>query len=353
MESAATAGVRAGRMSGTRRRGHNRRAGAPGARGGGRGRRAAQEAATTSDLPPRARVPRCRPRCFSARWSCTRSCSRSCGACTARRARASSASTTTRRCSSRIEPCARSGTTSSGWSWRPTLATGIGLVLAVLAERVRWQTAFKVAVFMPMAISFLAAGVIFRIVYEEDPRRGLANAVVDRSGRHRAGRPGSTHARSPPTRKRCGPSTAPSPRPAASAPATPSRSGSSRSHRTRCPRTRSRHALRRCRTTAIGGVVWRDFTPGGGGERGVLDPEEQGLPGVHVDLVRGDDTVASATTDDRGAFVVARPRAGRVRRGAPVVELPRARHRTLAGSVPASSPRRSSLRSSGSGSGSR
>ena len=60
----------------------------------------------------------------------------------------------------------------------PTLATGIGLVLAVLAERVRWQTAFKVAVFMPMAISFLAAGVIFRIVYEEDPRRGLANAVV-------------------------------------------------------------------------------------------------------------------------------------------------------------------------------
>ena len=54
----------------------------------------------------------------------------------------------------------------------------------------------------------------------------------------------------------------------------------------------------------IGGVVWRDFTPGGGGERGVLDPEEQGLPGVHVDLVRGDDTVASATTDDRGAFVV-------------------------------------------------
>ncbi len=48
----------------------------------------------------------------------------------------------------------------------------------MLSERVRWQTAFKVAVFMPMAISFLAAGVIFRFVYEQDPSRGVANAVV-------------------------------------------------------------------------------------------------------------------------------------------------------------------------------
>ena len=51
-------------------------------------------------------------------------------------------------------------------------------IFAVLSERVRWQTAFKVAIFMPMAISFLAAGVIFRFVYEQDPSRGVANAVV-------------------------------------------------------------------------------------------------------------------------------------------------------------------------------
>ena len=31
---------------------------------------------------------------------------------------------------------------------------------------------------MPMAISFLAAGIIFRLVYEQDPGRGVANAVV-------------------------------------------------------------------------------------------------------------------------------------------------------------------------------
>src|SRR4051794_15359912 len=38
----------------------------------------------------------------------------------------------------------------------PTIATALGLIFAVLSERVRWQTAFKLCVFMPMAISFLA-----------------------------------------------------------------------------------------------------------------------------------------------------------------------------------------------------
>ena len=35
---------------------------------------------------------------------------------------------------------------------------------------------FKVAVFMPMAISFLSAGVTWRLIYEENPDLGLANA---------------------------------------------------------------------------------------------------------------------------------------------------------------------------------
>ena len=43
---------------------------------------------------------------------------------------------------------------------------------------VSWGTAFKLVVFMPMAISMLAAGIIFRLVYEQDPSRGVANAVV-------------------------------------------------------------------------------------------------------------------------------------------------------------------------------
>ena len=60
----------------------------------------------------------------------------------------------------------------------PSVVTALGLVLAVLAERIRWRTAFKVALFMPMAVSFLSAGVIWRLVYERDPGLGLANAVL-------------------------------------------------------------------------------------------------------------------------------------------------------------------------------
>ena len=59
----------------------------------------------------------------------------------------------------------------------PTVCTALGLIFAVLTERVRWGTAFKLIVFMPMAISMLAAGIIFRLVYEQDPEQGVANAV--------------------------------------------------------------------------------------------------------------------------------------------------------------------------------
>src|SRR5690242_4197212 len=39
----------------------------------------------------------------------------------------------------------------------PALVTAIGLVFAVLTERVSWRLAFRTAVFMPMAVSLFAA----------------------------------------------------------------------------------------------------------------------------------------------------------------------------------------------------
>ncbi|WP_046468075.1 ABC transporter permease [Allosalinactinospora lopnorensis] len=60
----------------------------------------------------------------------------------------------------------------------PALVTGLGLVFAVLTERIRWATAFRLLLFMPMAISLFASGIIFRLVYEEDPERGIVNAAV-------------------------------------------------------------------------------------------------------------------------------------------------------------------------------
>jgi alpha-glucoside transport system permease protein len=42
---------------------------------------------------------------------------------------------------------------------------GLGLVIAVLADRSRFETVYKAIIFMPMAISFVGAGVIWKFVY--------------------------------------------------------------------------------------------------------------------------------------------------------------------------------------------
>ncbi len=60
----------------------------------------------------------------------------------------------------------------------PVLVTVIGLIFAVLTERVSWSVAFKTAVFMPMAISAFAAGITWRIVYIKEPDQGALNAGI-------------------------------------------------------------------------------------------------------------------------------------------------------------------------------
>src|SRR5579885_747493 len=60
----------------------------------------------------------------------------------------------------------------------PALVTSLGLIFAVLTERVRWAVAFKTVVFLPMAISAFATGVTWRIMYQQDPNVGAVNALV-------------------------------------------------------------------------------------------------------------------------------------------------------------------------------
>ena len=64
----------------------------------------------------------------------------------------------------------------------PSLATAFGLVIAVLADRLWWGTIAKSLVFMPMAISFVGASVIWRFVYDYraagENQIGLLNAIV-------------------------------------------------------------------------------------------------------------------------------------------------------------------------------
>ena len=58
------------------------------------------------------------------------------------------------------------------------MATGLGLIYAVLRSGCGGRRRSRWSFSLPMAISFLAAGVIFRLVYERDPDRGLGNAIV-------------------------------------------------------------------------------------------------------------------------------------------------------------------------------
>lgn len=68
----------------------------------------------------------------------------------------------------------------------PTASTAIGLVVAVLADRVPWGTIAKSFIFMPMAISFVGASVIWKFVYDfRGPGReqiGALNALVTALG---------------------------------------------------------------------------------------------------------------------------------------------------------------------------
>ena len=64
----------------------------------------------------------------------------------------------------------------------PFFSTAFGLVIAVLADRLWWGNIAKSLVFMPMAISFVGASVIWRFVYdyrgEGESQIGLLNAII-------------------------------------------------------------------------------------------------------------------------------------------------------------------------------
>ncbi|WP_234332289.1 ABC transporter permease subunit [Streptomyces sp. NRRL S-87] len=186
----------------------------------------------------------------------------------------------------------------------PVVATALGLVFAVLTERVRWGTAFKLLVFMPMAISMLAVGIIFRLVYEQDPDRGVANAVW--VGVHDTFAPSSAFPRA-------------RPRPDASL--VPAPGGG---YVTRAPVRAGVPVLlplvgvppealpdgtRPARPAAaesgkVTGTTWQDFTRGGGGRRDAVDPRESGYAGMRVEAVRDGRVVAATKARADGTFTL-------------------------------------------------
>ncbi len=183
----------------------------------------------------------------------------------------------------------------------PTVVTVLGLILAVLTERIRLSTAFKTILFMPMAVSFLSAGVTWRLVYDASPDRGVLNAVIvavhdvfstptpyagmrPRDDKVLTGPEGGDYQTAHPATAGSvvqlplvglAPDKVPGDaRPAA----VPSGGG------------------------GLAGVVWLDFTKGGGGTAGRIDPTEKGLPRLKVEAVRDGQVVATTETDAAGVF---------------------------------------------------
>jgi alpha-glucoside transport system permease protein len=58
-----------------------------------------------------------------------------------------------------------------------TLAVIFGLVIAVLADRSRFERFAKVMIFMPMAISMVGGAIIWKMIYAVNPNIGMLNAV--------------------------------------------------------------------------------------------------------------------------------------------------------------------------------
>jgi alpha-glucoside transport system permease protein len=154
---------------------------------------------------------------------------------------------------------------------------------------------------MPMAISLFAAGVIWRIMYQQDPSVGAINAAIG-AVKNAVEPPGPLSTAEPSSRAVAG---------------TPSsgltlriplqKGGVARLGLTGIPPTDvPKDAVQAVQpqpvSNGISGVVWRDFKPGGG-RPNVVEQGELGLPGVTVVVrdARGR-KVGDVKTDPNGDF---------------------------------------------------
>jgi len=181
----------------------------------------------------------------------------------------------------------------------PALVTALGLIFAVMTERISWSAAFKLVVFMPIAISLFAAGITWRLMLDFDPQRGTVNAaiasVVDTvrppgpltgarpSGAEVVQQGGAILLREP------------------LRPGQTALLGLTAIRAAEVPDDAEQAVQPAAPPDGIAGVVWRDFRPGGG-EPGVVEPGELGLPGVTVEIRGPDGGTRSTTTAPDGTF---------------------------------------------------
>jgi alpha-glucoside transport system permease protein len=193
----------------------------------------------------------------------------------------------------------------------PAFVTAIGLLFAVLTERVRWSVAFKTVVFLPMAISAFATGVTWRIMYQQDPSLGAVNAlgktvsgIVSPAGVLSSALPSTSSVQS-----QGGGLILKTPL----HPGGVALLGVTGIAPQDVPGGAKQAVKPAAKQGDIVGTVWRDFKPGGG-KPGVVESQEQGLPGVTVELRDASGkTIQSAKTNSDGTFDFSKVPAGTYR----------------------------------------
>ena len=60
----------------------------------------------------------------------------------------------------------------------PFFVTTFGLIFAVLTERIRWATAFKALIVMPIVFSTTASALVWATIFDNSPQIGAVNAAA-------------------------------------------------------------------------------------------------------------------------------------------------------------------------------
>ena len=199
----------------------------------------------------------------------------------------------------------------------PFVVTTIGLVLAVLTERLRWSTAFKTIIFVPVVFSVTASSMVFSQIFDTNPQVGVANALIQTvsdwfspPGAYPL-TPGTTAASLASFGATAGPHGS------IVSTATLKAGGTLRMGLTGFPPTtfqalKAQQALLpKPVAGGVAGLVWRDFSPSNPADTKSVLSGEYGYPLLHLSLLNAHGSaVASTTTSADGQFVFPRVGAG-------------------------------------------
>jgi alpha-glucoside transport system permease protein len=199
----------------------------------------------------------------------------------------------------------------------PFTVTVIGLILAVLTERIRWSTAFKAIIVMPVVFSATTSALVFRTIFDISPNIGVVNAVIQTVGDwvHSPGAyPTSTTGQ--PVSALVASGVKPSNGGLVSINTVHSGQSVQLGVIGISPEVLALLHARPAAKPAAGsgsvkGVVWRDFSVSHPSARGRIFSDEDGLPDLRVSLISASGgSVSSATTNSRGQFTLATPKSG-------------------------------------------